>query len=148
MRDSRGWPLWGLSFDAWIYHPQLPQPNVRVKIGGLNSRLHGFDFIDRALPPSSEELAQAWKPYVDTCIEAFGPARSMFESNFPPDKCGCSARVLWNAFKRLVGAWSESERAALFAETAIRTYRLNLELMRDANEKFARVVAAKHGVKP
>ena len=34
----------------------------------------------------SEELAAAWRPYVEPCIEAFGPERCMFESNFPPDK--------------------------------------------------------------
>jgi len=104
------------------------RPNVRVKIGGLNSRLHGFDFMDRPLPPTSQELADAWRPCVETCIEAFGPARAMFESNFPPDKCGCSARVLWNAFKRLSTGCSESEKADLFAGTAIRTYRLSMAL--------------------
>jgi predicted TIM-barrel fold metal-dependent hydrolase len=48
----------------------------------------------------------------------------MFESNFPPDKCGVSARVLWNAFKRLASGYSESEKSDLFAGTAIRVYRL------------------------
>ena len=48
----------------------------------------------------------------------------MFESNFPPDKCGVSARVLWNAFKRLAAGYSESEKFDLFAGTAIRAYRL------------------------
>jgi L-fuconolactonase len=170
----------GLSFDAWLYHPQLPQlidlvdafpdtvvivdhvggpvltgpyaehhddavarwrqsirelarrPNVMVKIGGLNSRLHGSDFMDRELPPTSEELAQAWRPYVETCIEAFGSRRAMFESNFPVDKCGCSARVLWNTFKRLAAGCSKDERADLFAGTAVRTYRLPDALRRAA----------------
>jgi len=166
----------GLSFDAWVYHPQLPQlidlvdafpdtsiiidhiggfvatgpyasrknecfrqwlsalralaqrPNVSLKIGGMNMRSHGCDFIDRELPPTSEELAAAWKPYVEPCIEIFGPERCMFESNFPPDKCGVSARVLWNAFKRLAAAGSEREKADLFAGTAIRAYRLSPDL--------------------
>ena len=99
-----------------------------MKLGGLNSRLNGFDFLDRDRPPSSEELAAAWRPYVEVCIEAFGPERAMFESNFPPDKCGCTARVLWNAFKRLAARYSESEKADLFAGTAIRVYRLPAEL--------------------
>ena len=35
-------------------------------------RINGFDFHEKADPPSSEALAAAWKPYVETCIEAFG----------------------------------------------------------------------------
>lgn len=100
------------------------RPNVFMKIGGLNMRLAGFRFIDRDAPPASEELADAWKPYVETCLEAFGPARSMFESNFPPDKAGCSARTLWNAFKRIAAEYSEDEKSQLFAKTAIQCYRL------------------------
>jgi L-fuconolactonase len=105
---------------------------VMVKIGGLNSRLHGFDFMDRELPPTSQQLAQAWRPYVETCIEAFGSRRAMFESNFPVDKCGCTARVLWNAFKHLAADCSEDEQADLFAATAVRTYRLPDALRRTA----------------
>jgi L-fuconolactonase len=100
------------------------RPNVFVKIGGMSMRGHGCTFIDRDLPPSSTELADAWRPHVETCIELFGPARCMFESNFPPDKCGVSARVLWNAFKRLAADYSAGERADLFAGTAVRAYRL------------------------
>ena len=61
-------------------------------------RLLGYDFHE-LLPPSSEEAAAAWRPYIGTCIEAFGPERSMFESNFPPDKGQCSYQVIFNAFK-------------------------------------------------
>ena len=61
-------------------------PNVVVKLGGMAMRINGFDFHEKAEPPSSETLAAAWKPYVETCIEAFGASRCMFESNFPVDK--------------------------------------------------------------
>jgi len=53
------------------------------------------------MPPSSGEMANAWRPYVETCIENFGAGRCMFESNFPVDKGACSYPVLFNAFKRL-----------------------------------------------
>jgi len=75
---------------------------------------------------TSAELAQEWRPYVETCIDAFGPDRCMFESNFPPDSAVGSYRVVWNAFKRLVVGASDEEKAALFGRTAIRTYRLDL----------------------
>jgi L-fuconolactonase len=111
-------------------------PNVHVKLGGLGMRVFGFDFATRAKPPSSEELAQAWAPYIETCIEAFGADRCMFESNFPVDKGTCSYAVLWNAFKRVASGASEREKAALFGGTATRVYRLAREqTTSDANNR-------------
>src|SRR5215510_13528776 len=145
----------GLSFDAWLYHPQLAdlialarafpqQPivldhvggplglgwyadkrreilsvwqrdireladcaNVSVKLGGLGMRVNGFRFHHRDRAPSSQDLAEAWRPYVETCIEAFGVSRCMFESNFPVDKISGSYASYWNAFKRLSAGASD-----------------------------------------
>lgn len=164
----------GLTFDAWLYHPQIPEltalarafpearivldhvggplgigryegkrdevfaawqpairelagcPNVFVKLGGLGMRINGFGFERADVPPSSEMLAAAWKPYIETCIEAFGARRCMFESNFPVDKGSYSYAMCWNAFKRLAGGASEDEKTALFSGTAARFYRLDL----------------------
>jgi len=164
----------GLSFDAWLFHPQIGEladlarafpetrivldhcggpvgigsyanrreeifpgwkasirdaarcPNVVVKLGGLAMRLLGYDFHERPLPPSSEEAAAAWRPYIETCIEAFGPDRCMFESNFPPDKGQCSYQVIFNAFKRIAAPYSEAEKTALFSKTATDVYGLKL----------------------
>jgi predicted TIM-barrel fold metal-dependent hydrolase len=99
-------------------------PNVHVKLGGLGMRLFGFDVHSHELPPSSEQLARAWRPYIETCIELFGPQRAMFESNFPVDKVAYSYRVFWNTCKRLASRASKSEKADLFAGTAARFYRL------------------------
>jgi len=101
-------------------------PNVMMKIGGLGMRVSGFGFHERAIPPDSAELAAAWRPYFETVIEAFGPARCMFESNFPVDKGMYSYRTFWNACKRLSAGMSPSERAALFSATAMRVYRLDV----------------------
>jgi predicted TIM-barrel fold metal-dependent hydrolase len=99
-------------------------PNVHVKLGGLGMRLFGFDVHQRDMPPSSEQLAALWRPYIETCIAAFGPIRAMFESNFPVDKGSGGYAVFWNAFKRIVAGCSADEKAALFAGTASRFYRL------------------------
>ena len=180
LRDSRlreGFaqlaPL-GLSFDAWVYHPQLGDvvdlarafpdttivlnhvggpiglgrytgrrdevfadwrariaelaacPNVHVKLGGLGMKMFGFDVHEGVLPPSSEQLATAWRPYIETCIAAFGPGRAMFESNFPVDKGSYGYGVFWNACKRLAEGASAAEKADLFCGTASRVYRLGL----------------------
>jgi len=98
--------------------------NVYMKLGGLGMRLAGFDFESCATPPSSTELAAAWHPYIDALIQAFGPSRCMFESNFPADKGTCSYTVLWNAFKLLAEPYSSSEKADLFCGSASRFYRL------------------------
>ncbi|HKY86080.1 MAG TPA: amidohydrolase family protein, partial [Pseudorhodoplanes sp.] len=98
--------------------------NVVVKIGGMGMDVFGFGFEKRKTPASSEELAKAWKPFVDVCVEAFGVKRAMFESNFPVDKVSCSYKVLWNAFKRVAAGYSKDEKAALFHDTAARVYRL------------------------
>ncbi len=99
-------------------------PNVHMKLGGLAMVVNGFDFHENVLPPSSGELAAAWAPYMDACIEDFGADRCMFESNFPVDKGMCSYPVLWNAFKRIAAGASDGEKAALFHDTAHRFYRL------------------------
>ncbi len=163
----------GLSFDAWLYHPQIPEltamaracpgtqivldhvggplaigpyagkrdeifpgwarairelatcPNVVIKLGGLGMRINGYGFETKAEPPSSQMLADAWKPYIETCIQAFGANRCMFESNFPVDKGSYSYPVFWNACKLLAKGASAAERADLFAGTARRFYRLD-----------------------
>ena len=99
-------------------------PNVVVKLGGLAMCLLGYDFHKRATPPSSEQAAAAWRPYIETCIEAFGPSRAMFESNFPPDKGQCSYQVIFNAFKRIATQYGEAEKTELFSKTAADVYRL------------------------
>lgn len=98
--------------------------NVVVKLGGLAMPRTGLRLHERERPAGSGELAQLWAPYVQTCIEAFGVQRAMFESNFPVDKGACSYRVLWNAFKRLSAGYSAAEKRALFAGTAAEVYRL------------------------
>jgi predicted TIM-barrel fold metal-dependent hydrolase len=164
----------GLSFDAWLLEPQLPDlidlahafpdtqivldhvgtplglaryegkreerfgvwkenigklarsENVSVKLGGLAMPFLGFPSFHAKPPASSEQLAKEWKPYIETCIEAFGPSRCMFESNFPVDSGSCTYAVLWNALKRTAQGYSASEKTALFSGTAARVYRLAL----------------------
>jgi predicted TIM-barrel fold metal-dependent hydrolase len=162
----------GLSFEAWLYHPQLADlvdlakafpettivldhfggplgigpyagkraeifqswksairsvadcPNVVAKLGGLVMPLNGFGLHKRAAPVTSSELSDLTREWYLHAIDVFGPARCMFESNFPVDKVSCSYRVLWNSFKRIAAAFSSAEKAAMFSGTATRVYRL------------------------
>lgn len=98
--------------------------NVTVKLGGLGTAFGGFNTCLSTPPATSAQLAEEWRPYVETCIEAFGADRCMFESNFPVDAAAGNYAVLWNAFKRLAAGASNGEKNALFSGTAIRVYRL------------------------
>lgn len=163
----------GLTFDAWVLEPQLPdvidlarafpeQPicldhcgtplgvasyqgklherfdtwrhnikelsrcdNVEIKLGGLAMAFCGLPEEGPAAGLSSELLAGLWRPYIETCIEAFGPDRAMFESNYPVDYWGAEYPVLWNAFKRLTHGASADEKASLYAGNAARFYRID-----------------------
>jgi L-fuconolactonase len=98
--------------------------NVAVKLGGLAMPFAGFDSFMQGR--RSSVLAQEWRPYIETCIEAFGPNRGMFESNFPVDLTSCTYDVLWNAFKIITAGASGDEKAALYSGTATKVYRLAL----------------------
>lgn len=163
----------GLTFDAWLYAPQIPElvdlaqafpgvkivldhfggvmgsgshagrrgaarevwrrdlrnlarcPNTYVKLGGMAAPRGGFGFHDQERPPTSDELASEWKPYIEICIEQFGTDRCMFESNFPVEKQWVTYNALWNAFKKMTAEYSASERRDLFCKTAINFYSLN-----------------------
>jgi L-fuconolactonase len=100
-------------------------PNVFVKLGGLGMVVCGFNFHKRDVLPGSVELADAWRPYLETCINAFGPERGMLESNFPVDGASCSYQALWNAFKRVTKGASAQEKELLYRKTARTFYRLD-----------------------
>lgn len=166
----------GLTFDTWVYSPQLlevadladafpettivvnhcgtplaqgvyatrrdearrswaeslmqlgKRRNVYCKLGGLAKWLTGSELHLRPVPPSSDDLVEAWGPYFDTCLEAFGPSRCMFESNFPQEKPSCSYGAFWNACKRMSASLQPDERHDLFVGTACRAYSLDLGL--------------------
>ena len=101
-------------------------PNVTVKLGGMGMPRFGFGWHARDVPIGSEELAESMSSWMSYCIEQFGPDRCMFESNFPPDKVSFSYNVMYNAFKRLSRSYSASDRAAMFHDTAVRVYRIDV----------------------
>ncbi len=102
-------------------------PNVSVKVGGLMMRLAAIDYLHLPKPPSSQQLADAWRPYAGTCLELFGAGRCMVESNFPVDKMGIGYAGMFNALKRIAAGASASEKEALFSGTAKRVYRLDID---------------------
>jgi predicted TIM-barrel fold metal-dependent hydrolase len=162
----------GLSFDAYVAHPQLPEimdlaqafpgtliildhlggplgvgrfagdgqaafrdwraalaplaacPNIVVKLGGMHLDITGFGRLSEAAPLGAAEMAALHRDYVLAAIDLFGPARVMFESNFPVDRMSTPYGVLWNCFKIIAAGFTPAERSDLFAGTARRVYRI------------------------
>ena len=96
--------------------------NVVAKLGGLAMPDNGFGWHTADRPPTSDEFVEAQARYYHHTIEAFGPERCMFESNFPVDRLSLSYPVLWNALKKIAARYSADERAAMFEGTARRVY--------------------------
>ena len=99
--------------------------NVRAKLGGINMEVNGFAWHEKPKPPTSRELCEATRPYYEYTIEKFGMDRCMFESNFPVDKLSCSYNVLYNSFKRLTANYSAEDKAKLYHDVAVTTYKLD-----------------------
>jgi predicted TIM-barrel fold metal-dependent hydrolase len=112
------------AFAEWRGHVEdlARRPNVVVKLGGLGHDSSGP--LSYGGTAHSEALATCWSPYVEVCVEAYGAARCMFESNFPPDAHACGYGAIWNTFKRIAAAASETEKELLFSKVAQRVYRL------------------------
>jgi predicted TIM-barrel fold metal-dependent hydrolase len=99
-------------------------PNVTVKLGGLLMSLANFDFGIAPRPPTSEELLQLWRPYLEPCLELFGAGRCMVSSNFPVEKAGVGYGTTWNLFKLLTRGCSNEEKQSIFNGTAGRIYQI------------------------
>ena len=64
------------------------------------------------------------RPYTDTALDAFGPDRVMFGSDWPVCTLAASYGEVLEAARTLTGHLSAAERDAIFAGTATRLYRL------------------------
>ena len=78
-------------------------------------------------PPGrrSKTLWRNGRPYIETCIEFFGPGRCMFESNFPVDRLAADYRTLWNVFKTIASGYFAAEKINLFSANARRVYSID-----------------------
>lgn len=140
------------SFDLTCWHWQLSpfakfltdHPNVTVVVDHLGSPIAGDADALRAWRRGLGELASLpntvmkisglsqadahWsvdrlRPIVTEVLEAFGPARCMLGSNFPPEKLSSSYSKVWSAYETLFAELSQDEREALFSRTAEQVYR-------------------------
>lgn len=85
--------------------------NVSMKISAVGTTDH-------------EWTADSIRPLVDAAVQAFGPQRAMFASNFPVDGMYSTLTELYSAFSKITSGYSRDERADMFGRTASRFYRL------------------------
>ena len=85
--------------------------NVVCKISGLG--MCDFDWTVDSI-----------RPWILHCIEAFGPDRCIFATNWPVDRLFSTYGTLIDAYKQIVGGFSEGEKIAMFSGNAERLYRI------------------------
>ena len=109
-RDEIGWAMWidGLRLLA-------ENSNVHCKISGLSMFDHDW---------STDTI----RPIITAVLDAFGPERCMFGSNFPVDKLHTSYQKLWMAYLEIVNdhkpSFSEPQKYALFKDNCSAFYKL------------------------
>jgi len=105
---GQGWRVWREQLQS-----AAQRPNVVAKVSGL----------DTAAGPgwTVDEL----RPSVEAAIDAFGPDRLMFGSDWPVCRMVGSFGAVASAAERLLGALSPDEQARVFGGTAVQVYRLS-----------------------
>lgn len=89
------------------------QPNVCAKLSGMVTEADWESW-------SAEDL----RPYVSAAVDAFGPDRLMYGSDWPVCLLAASYVEVKNALAEALPALSPAEQAAVYGETARRTYGL------------------------
>jgi L-fuconolactonase len=65
------------------------------------------------------------RPYLDVVVEAFGPRRLIVGSDWPVCLVACGYRQWFDVLDEYFAGFSESEREAVFGDTAKQVYRLD-----------------------
>jgi L-fuconolactonase len=103
------------ALDPWsgLVRRLAAEPNVACKLSGMVTEAHHDRWTVAAL-----------RPYADVVIEAFGPSRLLFGSDWPVCLLAASYADVVGAAEALVAGLSATERDQVFGGTATRVYRL------------------------
>jgi L-fuconolactonase len=88
-------------------------PNVAVKLSGLVTEADHDRWTVADL-----------RPYAETLLDGFGPARVMYGSDWPVCLLAAGYDQVIEAAEQLTAELTPSERADVFGDTAVRSYRL------------------------
>jgi L-fucono-1,5-lactonase len=87
------------------------QPNVSAKLSGLVTEASWSDW-------SAEQIA----PYAKHAVDAFGPDRLMYGSDWPVCTLAASYEQVWELANTLIADLAPAERDAILGGTAARVY--------------------------
>ncbi len=113
--EHTGWPRSATDGERRLWRDGIDAladlgDHVSCKLSGLAMPLETID-------------VDAFAPWVEAAIEAFGAERCMFASNFPVDSMYGTFDDLYTVFDRITGGLDATARDQLFAGTAERVYR-------------------------
>ena len=89
------------------------RPNVACKVSGMFTEADWDHWT-----------TEQFRPYVDELLEAFGPGRLMFGSDWPVSTLAATYEQVVDVAERLTATLSADEQAEFWAGTATRFYRL------------------------
>jgi len=110
-------PIASGSLDPWAEETRrlAALPNTRCKLSGLVTEADWGSWTTQDL-----------KPYADTVLDAFGPDRLMFGSDWPVCKLAADYAEVIAAARELTARLTPAERHQVFTGTAARTYGLSV----------------------
>lgn len=105
-RDDEYFRMWRRGMDE-----AAGAPNTVVKISGLGMC-------------DNQWTVESIRPWVESCIEAFGVERSFFGTNWPVDRLFSSYGDVVDAYAEIISGCSGAEQEALFSKNAERIFRI------------------------
>ncbi|RLT19265.1 MAG: amidohydrolase, partial [Planctomycetota bacterium] len=88
-------------------------PNIYCKLSGMVTEADWENWKPADL-----------KPYVDVAMEAFGPQRCMYGSDWPVCELAARYEIAFSALNEVLGDISTEEQNAIFGDTAKKFYGL------------------------
>ncbi|MEV4970786.1 amidohydrolase family protein [Streptomyces scopuliridis] len=108
-------PIAGGATEPWagLVRELAARPNTVCKLSGMVTEAAWDSWT-----------AEGLRPYADTVLDAFGPERLMFGSDWPVCRLAASYGEVLDAARTVTDGLSEGERDAVFRDTARRVYAL------------------------
>lgn len=106
---GRGWEPW-----ASLIAEVAAQPNVSVKISGLNTA------------SGPEWTWRDWLPYVDHAVEQFGSGRVMLGSDWPVSTLAGDFGGVWLAQRQVIAHLTPNQQDDILYRSALRAYSLDV----------------------
>ncbi|MFJ9210137.1 amidohydrolase family protein [Streptomyces sp. NPDC102264] len=108
-------PIAGGAAEPWagLVRALAARPNTVCKLSGMVTEAAWDSWT-----------AEGLRPYADTVLDAFGPERLMFGSDWPVCRLAATYGEVLDAARTLTDGLGEDERDAVFRDTARRVYAL------------------------